>query len=59
MAMEEALRRHDELLGLPAFAAIQASQTGSRPSEVSQMPMKPSRFASSSDVSPDDQISPG
>ena len=31
---------------LAPFAAIQASQTGSRPSVVSQTPMKPSRLAS-------------
>jgi hypothetical protein len=42
---------------LAPLAAIQASQIGSRPSsEVSQMPMKPSRLASSSEVSPDVQI---
>ncbi len=41
------------------FSFIQASQTGNRPSVVSQTPMKPSRFASSSDVRPDDQTSPG
>ena len=35
------------------FSLIQASQTGSRPSVVSQMPMNPSRLASSSEVSPE------
>ena len=38
---------------------VQASQTASWLSEVSQIPMNPNRLASSSDVSPDDQISPG
>ena len=41
------------------FCFIQASQTGSRPSVESQTPMNPRRFASSSEVRPDDQTSPG
>ena len=59
MPVEEALRGDRKTLGVRAFSAIHASQTGNRPSVVSQMPMKPSRFASSSEVSPDDQSSPG
>ena len=42
-----------------AFAAIHASQDVNRASDVSHMPMNPSRLASSSDVSPDDHVSPG
>ena len=60
MPLEEALRGHHLHFGIgrivlhPLLAFGQASV-----SPVSQMPMKPRRFASASEVRPDDQTSPG
>ena len=48
------------LSALGAFFAIHSSQAGKfHVVAVSQMPMKPSRLASSSEVRPDPQASPG
>jgi hypothetical protein len=59
MAVEKTLRGDGDLLGVIGIGRHPGMQAGSRQSDVSQMPMKPSRLASASDVSPDDQTSPG
>ena len=59
MAVEETLRRDGEMLGVRSVRCHPRVAGRSRQSVVSQMPMKPSRLASSSDVSPDDHNSPG
>ena len=59
MPVEEALRGDRKLLGVLAVGRHPRLADRQPPVVVSQMPMKPSRLASSSEVNPDDQSSPG
>ena len=59
MALEETLRGDGETFGILRIRRHPGVAVRQPAVRVSQMPMKPSRLASSSDVSPDDQTSPG